>query len=84
MLVKYCTCSNPTLGGSDSAYLECHIGVCNYINSIINSDVPHLKGAAIFENIIYYVIWFQNLCSTGHGIFSPMDLYRFGANNENY
>lgn len=71
------------LGGSDSADLQCHLGVCDYINSIIDSDVPHLKRAAIFENIIHYVIWFPNLCNTSYTIFRSMALYRFWSNSEN-
>lgn len=69
---------NYILGGSDSADLQCHLGVCDYINSTIDSDVPQLKRATIFENIIHYVIWFPNLCNTGYAILRSMDFIDFG------
>lgn len=71
------------LGGSDSTDLQCHLGVCDYVNPTIDSDVPQLKRATIFENIIHYVIWFPNLCNTGYAILRSMDFYRFWSDSEN-
>ena len=60
-----CTCVSPILWGSDSAHQEYYLGVCiskillgslYIVYSTIDSDVPLLERAAVFENNSYFYL----------------------------